>query len=474
MNAAAHIDYENAINVEEEQLVLGAILTNNDAAAITRSMLKPEYFAERLHRDIYAVAVRLIDAGDLASPITLRAHFEPGVMVGEITLSQYLARLVSQSPGVFNAKAYAKGVLQAWQRRQLVDLALEMAERARLASVDASPETLAGELGERIIDIVNSGVDAKKSRQYGDILLSAMQAAQDRRNDDRGLIRWFLPELDDVIGPVRPGNLTGFMSDSGGGKTSLSAMQCRFAAEAGIPTGFFSIEITEEEAAMQMAAQRIGVSMGEIDAFDLLRPKQDALMTERETGQSLPLVIESFDRADLAEIGSRVAMLKKRMGLKFVMIDHAKLIELPGRGGDNFAERVNGLYRGLKAIAKNTGVGIVVLIQRNNDWKGRKNPRPIPSDAYGGGGVKQSLDAFFSLYRPETLWAEKMESEASADERARLAALIEQTRGYAWVINHKQRRGVPFMQKRIRFEASFTRFSSDRVVSSEIEQELPF
>ncbi|WP_292653968.1 hypothetical protein [Mesorhizobium sp.] len=59
------------------------------------------------------------------------------------------------------------------------------------------------------------------------------------------------------------------MSDSGGGKTSFSLQQCRFAASQGLKSAFFSIEITDEEAALQAAAQQAHMSLGRIDAITL-------------------------------------------------------------------------------------------------------------------------------------------------------------------------------------------------------------
>ncbi|WP_193227620.1 replicative DNA helicase [Aureimonas psammosilenae] len=462
MNAQSDFDIAAIDNPEAEQALLGAIMLHNDAVTVVRSMLKPEHFSEPLHQRAYAVIVEMVDKGDHATPITVRPFLgAKDDKIGDITLAQYLARLVSEGTGAYSVKGQAKAVLESWQRRMIVAECRDMIKRACEASPSDEPGSMAASLGDRIVDIVNAGVDAKKSRQYGDLLHAAMETVQARRNDDSGLIRWFLPEVNAVVGAVRPGNLVGLMSDSGGGKTSFSASQCRFAAEAGIPTAFFSIEVTEDEAALQMAAQRIGVSMGEIDEWDLRRGKMEALVDEQASGAHLPLVIEGFAEANIAEIRNRILILKKRMGLRFVMIDHAKMIDLPGRGNDLFAERVNKLYRELKSIAKATGVAIVILIQRNDDWKRRASPKPVPSDAYGGGSVKQNLDVFFSLYRPEPLFRDMYSVEGSSKGRDELADKIERCKGLAWIINHKRRRGEPMKSERVRFEAELTLFKSD-------------
>ena len=58
-------------NIEAEQALLGAILVNNDAFDRVSDFLKPQDFAEELHRRIFDVASQLIRAGKLATPITL-------------------------------------------------------------------------------------------------------------------------------------------------------------------------------------------------------------------------------------------------------------------------------------------------------------------------------------------------------------------------------------------------------------------
>ena len=82
-------------SVEAEQAVLGAILINNDAVAQVAGILKPEHFAEEIHRRIYDVATGLVQGGKVATPATL-LPFLGDHRLGEITTRQYLARLAAE------------------------------------------------------------------------------------------------------------------------------------------------------------------------------------------------------------------------------------------------------------------------------------------------------------------------------------------------------------------------------------------
>src|SRR5277367_1328235 len=83
-------------NIEAEQALLGAILVNNDAFDRISDFLRPEHFSEEVHRRIFDVASRLIRAGKLASPITLKTFLGEHDL-GGVTVPQYLARLAAEA-----------------------------------------------------------------------------------------------------------------------------------------------------------------------------------------------------------------------------------------------------------------------------------------------------------------------------------------------------------------------------------------
>ena len=93
-------------NVEAEQDLIGAILVNNDAAAKVSDFLKPEHFAEDVHRRIYQAAITLIERGEIADPVTLKSYFDRDSALADIGGSQYLARLAASATTIINAENY--------------------------------------------------------------------------------------------------------------------------------------------------------------------------------------------------------------------------------------------------------------------------------------------------------------------------------------------------------------------------------
>lgn len=63
-------------NLEAEMALIGSLLANNKQYDRVGDFLLPEHFADPANARIYAACSKLIDRGQLASPITLKNFFE--------------------------------------------------------------------------------------------------------------------------------------------------------------------------------------------------------------------------------------------------------------------------------------------------------------------------------------------------------------------------------------------------------------
>lgn len=460
MNAHTEIRREAPNNIEAEQALLGAIMVNNDAFWRVADFLEPDHFYESVHGRIYEVAGEMIRAGKSANPITIKTYL-PVALTEDLPMAKYLAQLAADAVTIINTADYGQAITDLATRRRIISVCEDAATIAYDAPFDIAPARIIGDVAEQLaVAEVKSG-SAFKSEGYGDVLLTAASSLYERREDGRSF-DWFLSEVTDVAGMVRRGNLVGLMSDSGGGKTSFALQQCRHMATSGVKTAFFSIEITDHEAALQMAAQAAKIPLERLDEYDITEKEAEAFVIEQGKAKQLPLRIVPFSDCTLSDVRVKCEALKRSFGVEFVIIDHAKMIALPGKPGDIFSERINALYRGLKGLAKSLDICIVILIQRNDQWRNRDNPRPVNGDAYGGGSVKQSLDVWFSLYRPEPLYRELIDVAKSQTLRDKYIKGYENSRGRAWIINHKRRRGQPAKSKSIKFIGEYTAFESDQ------------
>ena len=80
-------------NIEAEQQLLGAILTNNDIYDRIAAIINPQHFYEPVHARIFEVAASRIAKNNLASPVTLKAFLEDDEGLKELGGPAYLVRL---------------------------------------------------------------------------------------------------------------------------------------------------------------------------------------------------------------------------------------------------------------------------------------------------------------------------------------------------------------------------------------------
>src|SRR5215472_2477424 len=102
-----------------EQALLGAILINNAALGYVSGILKPEHFTEPFHAEIFRRCLTEIAEGRVVTPLTLNASF-PDIRIGELTGSQYFARLAAEATTVINARDYGAMIRSVSDMREFI------------------------------------------------------------------------------------------------------------------------------------------------------------------------------------------------------------------------------------------------------------------------------------------------------------------------------------------------------------------
>jgi hypothetical protein len=209
-------------NIEAEQCLLGAIFINNEAFAAVDTLVDATDFFEPNHQEIFTICSELIEAGQLASPITVKTFLPMDRNVGNLTSSQYLARLAAEATTVINAPDYARIVRDLAIRRNLIAAAEDCAIAAKTTAVDVPAEQIAAATVKQVEEIV-AGRTSSSNNNGGDARL--MTAAEFLKLD--------LPPRQKIVAPWLPEKgLTMIYSPRGVGKTLLG-MTSAYAIAAG-------------------------------------------------------------------------------------------------------------------------------------------------------------------------------------------------------------------------------------------------
>ena len=125
-------------NVEAEQQLLGAILTNNDVYDRISAIVRAEHFFEPVHKRIFEISAARIQKNALASPVTLKAYMDEDAGLKELGGATYLARIAGAAVASYAARDYAQMIYDLAVRRDLIQLGRDIAARA--ASVEVANE----------------------------------------------------------------------------------------------------------------------------------------------------------------------------------------------------------------------------------------------------------------------------------------------------------------------------------------------
>jgi hypothetical protein len=144
-------------SLEAEQALLGAILVNNTAYERVSGFLEGQHFFDPLHQQVYEIAGKLIAEGRLATPITLRPHFENAEPVGDVPVPAYLGKLAVEATTIANARDYGRTIRDLAMRRQLILIGEDIAKAAFEANIDFPPKQQIEEAETRLYALARSG-----------------------------------------------------------------------------------------------------------------------------------------------------------------------------------------------------------------------------------------------------------------------------------------------------------------------------
>ncbi len=230
------------------------------------------------------------------------------------------------------------------------------------------------------------------------------------------------------------------------GKTSLALNMAEFAAmpRRGEPaaTLIFSLEMSAAQLGMRMLCSRGRVNIKKLREGFLKpggRDYKDLVTAADELAQA-PLFIDDSSQLTIMELRAKSRRLHARQPLGFVVVDYLQLLSATDPRMPR-EQQVAEISRGLKALAKELDVPVLVLSQLNRGAE-RENRAPKLSDLRESGSIEQDADVVLMLARPR-----------DADEKFQVAA------DSAELIVAKQRNG-PVGELKLTFLRDITRFEN--------------
>ncbi len=462
-------------NIEAEQQLLGAILTNNDVYDRIASLIKADHFFDPVHQRIYEICAARIQKNALASPVTLKAFLEDDPGLRELGGPAYLVRLAGAAISAFAARDYAQMLYDLAVRRELIALGRDITAKAAKVDVASEPKEQIIEAEQRLYQLGEQGATERGFQSFLKAVTDAVNVANAAYQRDGGLagISTGLADLDKKLGGLHPSDLLILAGRPSMGKTSL-ATNIAFniakahkrgrthdgtdgAVEGGV-VGFFSLEMSAEQLAARILSEASEVPSEQIRRGDMTEGEFRRFVEAAKALESCPLYIDDTPALPISQVAARARRLKRTHGLDVLIVDYLQLLKGTSKN-DNRVQEVSEITQGLKAIAKELNIPVIALSQLSRQVESREDKRPQLSDLRESGSIEQDADVVMFVYRDEYYKEREKPGDHELDKMAQWQAVMEQVHGKAEVIIGKQRHG-PIGSVELAFEGRFTRFSN--------------
>ena len=386
-------------SMEAEVCVLGSMLLDVGALAYGREFLKPEDFMRPAHclmfERLCSVDVKGFDL------VTFDEHVKQAGLSERTGGRDYILALAEGVPNSANMEYYAKIVKDKATLRALMLLGGELSRDARDAR-ESSADILA-RYQQRLFNLDDRAASNKREAMLGDAVLAVVKETDRRQTEGdtkTGGVMTGYPKFDAAMYGIRQGHLLTLAGSTSAGKSSLALSWSHNIGAAGGRVLYVSAEMPTNE-----LAQRILQSRSRVWGSSIIKGSVDMegwnRINEAEAALKNLKVYFVARAMTLAEIAVKSRELAIRWGgLDAVFIDYLGIMRLPParEKRDSFGA----MSSGLKQMAMEMGVGVVLLSQLNRETSKSGKP-PSMHDLKESGDIENDSNEVILLYQREPL-----------------------------------------------------------------------
>ncbi len=388
---------------EAEAAVLGAVLLdNNKLDDITQVLDYTDFYINR-HREIYKAMLRLYDARQNIEYITLEEELKKALTEEEFGGLDYLTSLPDKVPYAATIEQHTEIIRKNSIRRKIIALSFEMNQKAFNNMIEV-PDLL-DELESKVFKITQGDIRSE-AFSIKEILnnLFNMEAFLNPDSQATGVPSGFT-YLDDLTGGFQRGEMIVIAARPSMGKTTLALNIAKHVSVVGnIPCAFFSCEMSRQQLVQNMLCSQARIDTASLRTGRLTEIESSSLATAAGQLAEAPLYIDDTPGITLRELSAKARRLVQQYDIQILFIDYLQLMTPPKLGRSATREQeISVISRGLKALARELNIPVVVLAQLNREVEKRQGRqgtnKPRMSDLRESGAIEQDADVIILLHR---------------------------------------------------------------------------
>lgn len=386
------------VSPEAEYGVVGALLHNDELVETIGSTVSAEDFHDQNASELFMMILAAKSAGRPVDPVSL-SDIRAELSSGELTIV-IASEIMRSVPSVANASEYARIVVERSKARKVAQIGQSIID---MASYAKPVSAIIAEAQQAVLTL-NSEDDEPDVILLADALGPVIDDIDDRFNGIgiNGLSTG-LKDLDGIVNGLRGSHVIIIAGRPGTGKTTLGlGIAEHLTVDEGRSALVFSLEMSAKELAKRTLASSSEVSLGNIDSGQAMACDQkiDKIKGAVNRMRNAGLRICQKGGLTLSRIRTIARFQHKVKPLDLVVIDYIGLIAPePSSRLQNRNLELGAISRGLKGMAKELDVPVIVLAQLNRSIETRATKKPQMSDLRDSGEIEQDADIIMIAHR---------------------------------------------------------------------------
>ena len=458
---APNVDRLPPHSIEAEQGVLGCVLLSpNDCMGICLEKFKPgeAVFYDLRHQTIFKTLAEMYDAREPIDVITLQQRLKDRQLFEQVGGLAYLSVLPDAVPSAANLSYYLEIVQEKFLLRKMIQVCTEVV--GRVYDYEGEADILVDEVEKEILHINESRVQTRTNtmKDLVNRAITTIEHFHERQGMLTGLGTGYT-DFDKMTSGLHPGEMIVIAARPSIGKTSLAMNIAEYVAiELRLPVAVFSLEMTADSLVLRMLCSRARVNLRDVREGFLAERDFPKLTASAGKLANAPLFIDDSSGLSILQLRAKARRLHQQFGIKLFVIDYLQLLHSTARRAENRQQEIADISGGIKALAKELNVPVIVLSQLNREPEKReRGAEPKMSDLRESGSIEQDADLVGLLYKP----GKAGEDDESGSTRAEADAVPVN------LLIAKQRNG-PTGEVNLTFFKPFTRFESAAKISDDV------
>ncbi|MBG87731.1 MAG: replicative DNA helicase [Verrucomicrobiales bacterium] len=404
---AAPLDRVPPHSLEAERGVLGCMLLDpveSIGHCLEKLKRGSQSFYDLRHQELYDLLVEMYDQKEGIDVITVRQKLKDAGKLEALGGIEFVTSLQEATPSPLNLPFYLEIVREKHLLRRMVWTCTQVVERVFDPEQTSDVEGLLDEVEKDVLQI-SEDRDDEADKGIKDLVhgaISQIETFHQQQGMTTGVASGFA-DLDKMTTGMHGAEMIVVAARPSMGKTSLAMNIAEHVAiDSMKPVGVFSLEMSAESLILRMLCSRAKVNLRNVREGFLAERDFPKLTTAASKMSKAPLFIDDSAGLSILQLRAKARRMWQQHKIELFVIDYLQLLRSTATRADNRQQEIADISNGIKALAKELNVPVIVLAQLNRELEKRESgAAPKLSDLRESGAIEQDADLVCMLYRPK-------------------------------------------------------------------------